>query len=260
MLYDIAKPFMHLRLGSRVVSVNPSAPSVTLESGEVVFGDLVIGADGLHSLVHGYVRGGPADPVPTGDSTYRATIAVADMLKDQDLRPLVETPQIHCWMGPGRHIVGYCIVGILKPEISLINPLYIQRARQEYNLVMIYPEEGGEESWTAQGDVHEMCATYRGWEPRCVPSSSQLIRLNHHTINRIAKLQSLVSTVLQSKLMHRPPMQSWVHHRVVLLGDACHPMLVSSHICFSAFALLPLNLCTGSHIGRKALPWRYVLL
>jgi len=115
MLFDIAKPFMHLRLGSRIVSVNPSAPSVIVEGGEVVFGDLIIGADGLHSLVHGFVRGETVDPVPTGDSAYRATIPVAEMLKDKDLRPLVEIPQIHCWLGPGKHIVGYCIVWIFVP-------------------------------------------------------------------------------------------------------------------------------------------------
>lgn len=116
MLYDVAKPLMHLRLGKKVVSVDALTPSVTLEDGETVSGDLIIGADGLHSVVHGFVQGGPAHPIATGDCAYRAIIAIEDMMKDPDLRSLVETPIVSCWMGPGRHIVAYCIVRPLNPE------------------------------------------------------------------------------------------------------------------------------------------------
>lgn len=37
-----------LRLSSRVASVNAERAEVTLESGETITGDLVLGADGVH--------------------------------------------------------------------------------------------------------------------------------------------------------------------------------------------------------------------
>jgi hypothetical protein len=40
-----------------------------------------------------------------------------------------------------------------------------QRAKREYNLVMIHPDgaEGGVESWTAGGNVERMREHYKGW-------------------------------------------------------------------------------------------------
>lgn len=44
---------------------------------------------------------------------------------------------------------------------------------------------------------------------------------------RVQRLLSHVTSTLKWRLMDRQPLQSWIHpsHRVVLLGDACHPML-----------------------------------
>lgn len=81
---------MTLRLSSKVVSVDPSLPSLTLESGEVIKADLVFGADGVKSSLREVVVGGLDKPVPTGDAAYRATISTEDMIKDPDLKPLVD--------------------------------------------------------------------------------------------------------------------------------------------------------------------------
>lgn len=37
-----------LRLASKVASLDPQKAEITLESGEVVSGDLILGADGVH--------------------------------------------------------------------------------------------------------------------------------------------------------------------------------------------------------------------
>jgi salicylate hydroxylase len=101
---------MTLRLNSRVISVDATCPSVTLQTGEVIYADLVIGADGVKSIVREAVLGGPSKPVPTGDAAYRAVIPTNSMLSDPDLKVLVDTPEFLTWMGPDRHIVGYNIV------------------------------------------------------------------------------------------------------------------------------------------------------
>ncbi|KAI0066032.1 FAD/NAD(P)-binding domain-containing protein [Artomyces pyxidatus] len=190
-LYDLARPYATIRLDARVVSVDPSAPTLTLHSGEVITADLIIGADGLNSMIREVVMGGPFPAVPTGDAAYRAVIPVAELENDPELKTLVETPQMTAWIGPGRHIVMY-----------KIRPKHV-------NLVMCHPDRGAIESWTAQGDIDTMRHEFREFEPR------------------VQKILSLVPLALEWRLMDRDPIPHWIHPdgKVALLGDACHPML-----------------------------------
>lgn len=120
-VYDLAEPHprVTIRTNSRVVAVDPSKPSLTLESGEVVHADLIVGADGVKSLTREFVVGGPDKPTPTGDAAFRAIIPTDIMIKDPDLRPLVETAEMVGWMGPGRHIMAYNIVRHSTVTLSL---------------------------------------------------------------------------------------------------------------------------------------------
>lgn len=110
LLFDLAAPGMTLRLKSTVVSVDPDAPSVTLASGEVVHGDLIVGADGVKSIIQQVVIGRVNPAQPTGDAAYRAIIPTSVMLADPDLKPFVDVPEMTGWMGPGRHLMAYNIV------------------------------------------------------------------------------------------------------------------------------------------------------
>jgi salicylate hydroxylase len=112
MLYELAEPQCTIRTNCRVVSIDTSKPTLTLESGEVVHADLVIGADGVKSTLRQYVVGGPDRARPTGDAAYRAIIPTEKLLQDPDLRPLVEKPEMVGWLGPGRHIMAYNIVWV----------------------------------------------------------------------------------------------------------------------------------------------------
>ncbi|KAH8116622.1 FAD/NAD-binding domain-containing protein [Phellopilus nigrolimitatus] len=194
LLLDIAAPVSTLRLNSTVTSIDPAGPRprITLASGEVLSADLIIGADGVKSMVREIVLGEPTKATATGDAAYRAIIPTEAMLADPELRPFVDNPEMTGWMGPRRHIMGYCI-----------------RAKREYNLVMLHPDDGSVESWTAEGSAEKMRADFDDYEPR------------------IKKLLSMVPSTLKWKLMDRKPIATWIHHagRVVLLGDSCHPML-----------------------------------
>lgn len=193
-LLQAAKPYMTLRLNSRVITIDTERLVLTLGTGEQIQAEVVIGADGVHSMLREVVVGRECPPTPTGDAAYRAIIPVDKMLKDPDLRPLVENPEMTGWMGPGRHIMAYCI-----------------RGQKEYNMVMIHPDTSGtaEESWTAEVSTEKMRQDFEGWEPR------------------VQKLLSFVDHTLDWKLMDRAPLPTWIHPngRIALLGDACHPML-----------------------------------
>ena len=71
---------------------------------------MVIGADGVKSIVRSCVVGSPDAPTPSGDALYRAVLSTDAFLKDPDLRPLVEESEFSIWMGQGKMVYGYCMV------------------------------------------------------------------------------------------------------------------------------------------------------
>jgi hypothetical protein len=116
----------------------------------------------------------------------------------------------------------------------------LQRARQEYNIVLLHPDDGSVESWTAEGSAEKMRVEFKGWEPRSASLTSRFslsplicrMAISH----RIKKLLEMVPYTLKWKLMDRKPLDTWIHPagKVVLLGDACHPMLVGDSCWRSA--------------------------
>ncbi|KAF9561912.1 FAD/NAD(P)-binding domain-containing protein [Agrocybe pediades] len=189
-LLDLAKPYVLIRLNSTVVDINPSIPTLTLSSGEVVRTQMIIGADGIHSRVRNVVVGSIDRPEPTGDAAYRAVVPSSELLKDPDLAPFVEDGT-NIWMGPKRHLVTY--------------PL---RNKELYNIVMAYPSPSTDEV-TRPVDPAIMRNDFIDFEPRA------------------RKLLALIKATSSWALMDHKPLDNWVHKdgKVCLLGDACHPML-----------------------------------
>ena len=145
LLFDLARPGINdLRLKSTVVSVNPGSvspdvrPSATLASGEVIEADLVVGADGVKSIVQRTVLGlspkehaekNPA--IPTGDAAYRVLVPTALMLasEDPEMRRLVEEPEMTAWMGPRRHVLGYCVVSLPSYPFRFLSSRFLCSCR-----------------------------------------------------------------------------------------------------------------------------------
>jgi salicylate hydroxylase len=101
-MLQAALPGQITRLGTKVASVNVDGPrpSVVLEDGEVLRADLVIGADGLHSVTRAAVLGDQPKPFFTGQVAWRALIPC-----DGD------PSEAQVFMGPGRHLVSYPLRG-----------------------------------------------------------------------------------------------------------------------------------------------------
>ena len=91
-----------VRLGAAVASVRPTdgRPVVTLEGGERVVPDLLVGADGGRSLVRAALNG-PSAPAFAGQTAWRALVR-------SDGRP-EPVSTIHFF--PGRHVVTYPLRG-----------------------------------------------------------------------------------------------------------------------------------------------------
>lgn len=132
-----------LKFSTHVVSVEPgdSSSEVIFVDGSSQSFDIVIGADGIHSVVRPCV-GGIDKPRFSGSAAYRALVprsAVEDLPIDVTNR-----------MGPDRHVVSY----------------FIGRNRSHLNLVCISPEDSWEtESWTEQGTMEDLYSRFEGWSP-----------------------------------------------------------------------------------------------
>jgi salicylate hydroxylase len=130
------------RLGARCVAVRRRRDEVELSfaDGSTVTADVVIGADGTHSVVRGRLDPGPA--TFSGVCAYRALIH-ADQAPDFALRPAQTL-----WLGPGHHVVTYPI-----------------SAGRYVNLVAFAPAHDWRvESWTAEGSVDDLRAEFTGWD------------------------------------------------------------------------------------------------
>jgi salicylate hydroxylase len=135
---------VHINLDLPVTGYAQSESEITLNSGDKSFaGDVLIGADGIHSAVRETMLGAE-EPSFTGQVAWRGTIA-ADKIPD-GLIP----PHANAWLGPGRHFVAYYVRGG-----ALINFVAVE-------------ERSGwaEESWNMKGDVSELRTAFAGWDPR----------------------------------------------------------------------------------------------
>lgn len=108
-LHDLATPYIHaLHVGSKVTSL--TADSITLANGTTLGDfDVIIGADGLHSIVRASIV--PDNSLQrTGEAAYRATVPMAKLNEDAELKELVAGNVCTTWIGPGRHVTGYPMV------------------------------------------------------------------------------------------------------------------------------------------------------
>ena len=179
-----------IQLGAELVSYSQNETGVTalLVDGTEVTGDVLIGADGIHSPIRETMLG-PQAPVFTGNVAWRAVVPI------EKLGDLPPRPTACAWMGAGKHCVTY---RLRRGELA--------------NLVAVverdnWTPESRSESWVERGTHEEALADFQGWHP---------------TITRIL---SEATELYRWALFDRAPLQTWIDGRVALLGDAAHPML-----------------------------------
>ncbi|KAJ5121313.1 uncharacterized protein N7515_009274 [Penicillium bovifimosum] len=181
-----------LVLGAEVVDISTEEPAVLLADGRRISADVVIGADGQMSTARKAVLGAPHSPVPTGDMAYRATFSREQLeaLGDENINELCKKVAVTSWLGPEKHTIFYPI-----------------RGGNEYNLVLMRPDNLSLDCRKEEGNIEEMQESYADWDPT------------------LQKLVSCVQSVYKWKLTHLTELKSWTKGSVALLGDACHPTL-----------------------------------
>jgi 2-polyprenyl-6-methoxyphenol hydroxylase-like FAD-dependent oxidoreductase len=175
-------------LNKKLIGVDQKGGQVILSfaDGTKVTADAMIGADGVHSVVRDIIVG-PDEPLHKGRIAYRSNFSSA-LLKGRDIGPSRTK-----WWGPDRHIVIY----------------YTKIDRSEIYFVTSVPEPAAwitRESWSAKGDVKELCAEYEGF---------------HADVRAVLEA---CPDCHKWAILEREPLPRWSDGNVALLGDACHPM------------------------------------
>lgn len=177
-----------VRLNHRLTGFTQNASGVEarFDNGVVAKGDMLIGADGLKSVVRKQLWG-DAPATYTGDGAWRLLVPV-ERLPAQRLEQVMSV-----FMGPGGHAVCYYL-----------------RAGALLNFVgIIETDDISEESWTLKLPWEKLKKDFEGWHP---------------AIQTIIDSGDK-NEVYRWSLHNRAPIREWGQGRVTLLGDSAHPTL-----------------------------------
>jgi len=161
------------------------AATVSFEDGTSATADVVIGADGIHSVLQRFVVE-PAEPVFSGVIAYRGLVPAMAGYPAGTMR---------MWVGESKHFLVFPV-----------------RAGQLLNYVGFVPSGTSvRESWSASGDPAALAAHFAGWDPMIG--------------DVIAAITGPGGSGFQWGMYDRTPLPRWSSERLTLLGDAAHPML-----------------------------------
>jgi salicylate hydroxylase len=176
-----------VRTGHRCASFRQDAGRATVgfANGTTATADVVIGADGIHSALQGFVTE-PAEPVFSGVVAYRGLVPRPDSCPADTMR---------MWVGESKHFLVFPV-----------------RAGQLLNYVGFVPSGPSvRESWSERGDPAALAAHFAGWDPVIGEV--------------IAAIATPGGSGFRWGMYDRAPLPRWSRGRLTLLGDAAHPML-----------------------------------
>ncbi|KAF9245252.1 hypothetical protein BU15DRAFT_71011 [Melanogaster broomeanus] len=192
---------VRISYNTTVTKVSANPPRVRLASGKTLYADLIIGADGSHSIAREVVEGG----VNVGQSddesfsVYVATIPREQLQKDPELDAFTTVelggPQYPLWMGTSSHAVAFPV-----------------RDDSEYTIHVFWPDR------LIDADPN----LYEGRDVM-IPRE----KLPVHLCGDSERLLDLCSNLQRRRYARKDPPSEWADAsgRIVLIGEAAHPSL-----------------------------------
>jgi len=202
-LFNYVKDELHIpiNLGCRIDKYweTESQAGITLDSGENICADVVIGADGVRSKARELVLGYVDKPKSSGYAVFRAWFPNKDMLADPETAHFCNNGDtFNGWIGPEVHFLFSTI-----------------KNGSDCCWVLTHLDDADiEESWSFPGKLEDVYKVFEGWDPMC---------------KRIVS-KTPEEKLVDWKLVYRDPLPRWVSDggRTMLLGDSAHPFLPTS--------------------------------
>lgn len=162
------------------------------------------------------------------------------LLKDPELATLVKDTDMSLWLAPGRHIIGYLIVCVdivvLRCSGKLtINDVHFRTPRKTTTSHCCTRSKTTWRNLGRRRGTLIKCG-------RCIQTSNRgkyisnignemkmgILTNTKMFLSRVQKLLALIYSTYLWKLVDRTPISNWVHEsgKVLVIGDACHPVLV----------------------------------
>ncbi|KAL2867530.1 uncharacterized protein BJX67DRAFT_387786 [Aspergillus lucknowensis] len=196
---------VELRLGCEVVSCFEGTPDgegragIELASGEKVYGDVVIGCDGVHSKARELVLGHETKLQSSGYAIFRAWFDNKDIIADPLTRHLCENGDtFNGWIGPDVHF----LVSSLKGGKDVC---WVLTHKDDSNIT---------DRWSFPGKLADVYKIFEGWDPIC---------------RRIVS-KTPEDSLIDWKLIWQDPLPTWVSKggHIALAGDSAHAFLPTS--------------------------------
>ncbi|KAL0931218.1 uncharacterized protein CTRU02_213953 [Colletotrichum truncatum] len=183
-----------------VTEVDIEAGKVTLKDGEVVAADVIVGADGIHSIVRQAILGGESEMISAGVSLYRFVY------------PLDKVKEILGGLPDALDPKGGGFLNLMTANDDLNRNIIFYPCRNYtiLNVVARVPDsilaQDSETSWSAEGNIKEMLEHFSDFAP-------WMLDIIRH-----------VDNVRLYKVKDADPLSHYVGGRAVIIGDAAHPM------------------------------------
>ncbi|ESK84839.1 hypothetical protein Moror_14964 [Moniliophthora roreri MCA 2997] len=189
----------NVRMNTTAISIDPVFRAILLSTGESLRGDVIIGADGLLGISRAVVltsqdvdiRGATLGlSIPDMDM-YSLVIPISPLKDDNSLVAFLDDHQttLQTWFGNSRGILAFPVGG--APEFAIY---------------AYAPSVGDRKTWNDPIAVNDVKTVFGSCE------------------SRLEKLGSLASFAVCVPVEDTPELEDWVDGRLVVVGNAAHPL------------------------------------